>query len=469
MATIKPGLDPGTGVGAVKPPAPKPATVPVPKPPTSTTPQWDVDAVKQKLGEVLGGALRATTPTPSVPSTPTVPTTPVQTSSAAVNNSAPSPSVPSYQAPAPFQFNYNNMSFDQAKNQAEQRFNPLYEQAVKNIQAQQYQNEMDSGEVAANRGIAQSGLAADALNKIKIASQGQIAQANTERMSQVAALAQQMTERDQDRGDRLRQQAYSEYSDGRNFGYNQHRDQVNDDWRNNQFDYQKSLDSWNQNFQTDRAERSDYESDRGFDYQVGRDKVTDTRYKNEWDYNVGRDKIADGRYNQEWNYNVGRDKIEDQRYTDETKYNRGQDQKQWDYQAGRDKVSDSQWNQTYNRGVLESDRSYNRGVFESNRSHTASQQKKTEEASQPAKPKSQTNSYNDGITYWAGMKDDVKKHGAYRIEKQILSNPEAIQEIRNQGYDINSYIDSLYYVATDGKYKSKQAYEDYVKSLTEDW
>jgi hypothetical protein len=439
---------------------PKP---PTPKPPTSTTPQLDMETAKKKLAEVMVGGLKAT-----VPITPSTPTASVQSTPQQVT-----PVAPSYKAPEAFQFQYNAMNFDQAKSQAEQRFNPLYEQAVKNIQAQKYQNEMDSGEIAANRGIAQSGLAADALNKIKIASQGHIAQANTERMSQVAALAQQMMERDQDRGDRLRQQAYSEYSDGRNFGYNQHRDQVNDDWRNNQFDYQKSLDSWNQNFQTDRAERSDYESDRGFDYQVGRDKVTDTRYQNEWDYNVGRDKIGDQRYNREWNYNVGRDKIADQRYTDETKYNRGQDQKQWDYQTGRDKVSDSQWQAQFNEDARRFGLDYAMEQSQlalSKQKEARIAQGDTDSKGNPiSKPKSQTNSYNDGITYWSGIKDDVKKHGAYRIEKQILSNPEAIQEIRNQGYDINSYIDSLYYVATDGKYKSKQAYDDYVKSITEDW
>ncbi|WP_409276381.1 hypothetical protein V1499_23125 (plasmid) [Neobacillus sp. SCS-31] len=187
------------------------------------------------------------------------------TNSATANQPAAIPTPPK---PEPFSFSYNYMDYDTARSQAEQQFNPLYEQAVKNIQAQQYQNEVASGEAAANRGIAQSGLAADSLNKIKIASQGQIADANAQKMSQVAAVAQMLMQQDKMRGDELYRQAYQQYRDS--IGDTRYLDETtynrNIDTRN--FDYQKSLDSWNQNYMTGRATRSDFESDRNYDRGV---------------------------------------------------------------------------------------------------------------------------------------------------------------------------------------------------------
>lgn len=81
------------------------------------------------------------------------------------------------------------------------------------------------------------------------------------------------------------------------------------------------------------------------------------------------------------------------------------------------------------------------------------------------KPKSASNSFNDGITYWSSVKDEVKKRGAVVIERSILNDPEALQEIRDNGFDIQSYIDSLYYVATDGQYKTKSDYDKMVAEL----
>lgn len=358
-------------------PAPTPeTTTPANPPPTQTTP-------------APPGGNATNTPAPTAPAGNTSPSV---TAPPVLPNA---PTSTPYKAPDPFSFNYNYMNFDTARNQAEQRFNPLYEQAVKNIQAQQYQNEMDSGEMAAGRGIAQSGLAADALNKIKIASQGQIAQANTDRMSQVAALAQQMFERDQDRGDRLRQQAFSEYTNNRDFGYNMNRDSVNDSWRQTDFDYKKALDSWNVNRTIDRDKRSDFESDRGYNYQVGRDNIMDGRYTEERDYNRNyqsdRDKRSDFESDRGYNYQVGRDKIDDERYIDERDYTRGRnsemDTRYYEerdygrkYQAGRDKRDDFESDRSYNRGVLESDRGYNRGVLESDRSfnHQVSEDNRAE-------------------------------------------------------------------------------------------
>lgn len=169
---------------------------------------------------------------------------------------------PGYTAPDPFSFNYNYLNYDTAKGQAEQQFNPLFEQAVGGVKAQQYQNELDSGQSSAVRGLAHSGLAQDALTKIAIASQGQIAGLNAQKMSDVAKMAQQLVQQDQMRGDALRSQAFNEYQSNRDFGYGQYRDTVGDNQWQTQFDYNK-----------------------------GRDSVADKQWQTQFDYTKGQDKL----------------------------------------------------------------------------------------------------------------------------------------------------------------------------------
>jgi hypothetical protein len=199
-------------------------------------------------------------------------------------------------------------------------------------------------------------------------------------------------------------------------------------------------------------------------------------------YGRYRDGIADERYNKEFQYNAFRDRVGDNRYADELKYNRGQDQKQWDYQTGRDKVSDAQWKAQFDEDVKRYGLDYalknqaqQHSMAIDNAQLSLNQQKEQRIASGNAdedgnpiiKPKSQENSYNDAITYFSGIKNDIKKHGAYRVEQGILNDPKALEEIRSQGYDIASYIDALYYVASDGRFKKKADYDEYVKSLSE--
>lgn len=326
---------------------------------------------------------------------------------------APEPPKPT---PAPFQFNYNYMNYDSAKSQAEQQFNPLYEQAIKNIKGQQYQNEVASGEVAANRGIAQSGLAADALNKIKIASQGQIADANTQRMSQIAALSQQMMERDQDRGDRLRSQAFSEYANNRDFDYGQQRDQVNDGWRQTEFDYQKALDTWNQNRTTQRDQRADMESDRGYNYQTGRDKIADSRYNQEWNYNVGRDKVADSQWQQQFNEDVRR--------------------------FGLNYALDKQREARIGSGGGGGSNGYPSGGDNS--------------------PKSKDQSYSDWLGYFNQNSQAIANMGLPQFEKQLRENSSMIKQIQDQGYNIDAVMDALYAGSTGGRFRTKKEYDTYL-------
>jgi hypothetical protein len=140
------------------------------------------------------------------------PVIPAPTNTGVVN-----PSQSAYNAPSPFQFNYDYLNYDTAKQRAEDRYNPLFQQAVDGVKAQQYQNNLDSGQSAAVRGLAHSGLAQDALTKIAIASQGQIAGLNAQKMSNVADYAQGLLDKDQARGDALRSQMFNEYNANRTF------------------------------------------------------------------------------------------------------------------------------------------------------------------------------------------------------------------------------------------------------------
>lgn len=180
------------------------------------------------------------------------------------------------------------LSYEDAANRAGQQVDPLYQRALENIKAQKYQNELNSGEIAAKRGLGHSGLAADQLTKIAIASQGQIADTEAERAAKIAEIAQAMYDRDQDLAFRERQQAFQEYLGQENIDFNR-----------DQFDYSKTR---------------DVENDRRFydniDYQRGRDQLSDQWRQKEWDYQVGRDKVADERYQNETEWNQQRAKME---------------------------------------------------------------------------------------------------------------------------------------------------------------
>jgi hypothetical protein len=274
---------------------------------------------------------------PTIPSIPT----PTQTN---VNSGVVPPTqqaMPTYKSQDPFQFNYNYLNYDTAKNQAEQQFNPLYEQSVNAVKAQQYQNNLDSGQSAAVRGLAHSGLAQDALTKIAIATQGQISGLNAQKMSDVAKMAQDLVSRDQSRGDALRSQMFNEYASNRDFGYNQYRDNVGDTRYANDTAY---------NHYRDQVGDNQWQTQ--FDYNKGRDTIGDQRYADETAYNRNRDTLGD-------QYRDKRDSINDARYTDETTYNRSQD--------ALNRKDSNYWNQIaqnnntrdYNRSVLESDRNWN--------------------------------------------------------------------------------------------------------------
>jgi hypothetical protein len=210
------------------------------------------------------------------------------------------PATPAEEGRKDFEFAYNNMSYDDAIARAGQQLDPLYQRALEALKGEKYQNELNAGEVASKRGLSHSGLAADQLTKIAIASQGQAADLQGKRASQAAEMAQAMVDRDQDRADRLRQQAFAEYMGMQDLDYR----------------------------------------DKEFDYREGRDEIADGRYDKEWEYQVGRDKVADGRYDQEWAYQQQRDKVGDSQWD-----------KTFQHQKDRDKVADQQWRMSFDQQV----------------------------------------------------------------------------------------------------------------------
>ena len=96
-------------------------------------------------------------------------------------------------------------------------------------------------------------------------------------------------------------------------------------------------------------------NERDFNYQLGRDTIADKRYDTEWAYQKDRDALSDRRYDNEWKYKQSRDSLTDQRYADELAYQRARDaitdQRYADelaYQKERDRIADSQWQQQFN-------------------------------------------------------------------------------------------------------------------------
>lgn len=180
------------------------------------------------------------------------------------------------------------MTYDEASGRAKEQLDPLYERALENVRNQRYQNELNSSEVASKRGLAHSGLAADQLNKIGIATQSNISDLDAQRAAKIAEMAQRMVEFDQNMTLQERAQALSEYLGVE--GLNLNREQF--DWgkHTNQrdFDYGKSIDS------------------RNFDYQQQRDSIGDKRYEEEFTYQKSRDLIADERYKKEFDEDVRR-------------------------------------------------------------------------------------------------------------------------------------------------------------------
>jgi hypothetical protein len=164
------------------------------------------------------------------------------------------------------------MSYAEASARAKQQLDPLYERAVENVRKERYQNELNASQNASNRGLSHSGLAADQLNKVALASQSNISDLDSRRAAQTAEIAQRMVEFDQDMALRERAAALSEYLGVE--GLNLNREQFDFGKYTNQrdFDYGKSVDSRNFDYQK-------YLDERNFGYQQSRDARRDAEWE----------------------------------------------------------------------------------------------------------------------------------------------------------------------------------------------
>ncbi|WP_051291322.1 M23 family metallopeptidase [Fictibacillus gelatini] len=150
---------------------------------------------------------------------------------------------------AGFKYKYSPLSYNTATKWAKNQLDPLYQNAVRNVQAQKYNNEMQAGTVAQARGLSHSGLAADQLTKIGIAAQSQIKDLNAQRNAQMAQMAQNLVQRNQDVNDRRRSQLFNEYMSQQQFNYQKSRANVADSQWNKQFNASRSDAKWQKEWQ----------------------------------------------------------------------------------------------------------------------------------------------------------------------------------------------------------------------------
>ncbi|WP_026562496.1 hypothetical protein [Bacillus sp. J37] len=120
------------------------------------------------------------------------------------------------------------MSFEEATQQASKQVDPLYKQALMDIQSQQFNNTREAQQNAQSMGLENSGLAQDQQMRIAMASQAQRGQLGSERATQIAEMAQGLVQSDTDRKDRLNQQSLEEQWRQKQFDYQQQRDKVSD-------------------------------------------------------------------------------------------------------------------------------------------------------------------------------------------------------------------------------------------------
>ncbi|MFE1630394.1 hypothetical protein ACFLFF_27015 [Brevibacillus reuszeri] len=209
-------------------------------------------------GAAPGSGTKPTTPapapTPTQPSTPN-PTTPAP-SNPAPNPATPKPTPPTY-TPTPYkQPQYNPLSYESARNQAANQLDPMYQQALQEIQRQRAVNSQQAGDIAAARGVGRSGLAADLQNKVNIAAMQQGSNLSAQRATQEAQMAQSLMDQDYSRQQANRDFALREYLAQNQLGLGAA-----------QFDWQKQLDSTKLGMDKDQLDWQRQLQQNQFDWQ----------------------------------------------------------------------------------------------------------------------------------------------------------------------------------------------------------
>lgn len=81
--------------------------------------------------------------------------------------------------------------------------------------------------------------------------------------------------------------------------------------------------------------------------------------------------------------------------------------------------------------------------------------------------KAKKKTYNDALAYWSdpANKAKLRKEGAYRNAEKIRNDPRLQAEIKDQGYNVDDYIDAMYNAASDGKFRSEREYKKFAGLL----
>jgi hypothetical protein len=96
----------------------------------------------------------------------------------------------------------------------------------------------------------------------------------------------------------------------------------------------------------------------------------------------------------------------------------------------------------------------------------AQKNKTTQDAvSSWADPSSNSLIKRDGSTL---SLDEMRKNGAYRTAEEIRNDPYLQQQVKDKGYSVQEYVDSLYEVLSNGQYYSEKHFNNATKDLKED-
>jgi hypothetical protein len=79
--------------------------------------------------------------------------------------------------------------------------------------------------------------------------------------------------------------------------------------------------------------------------------------------------------------------------------------------------------------------------------------------------KKQNGTFDSALNYWSDKKKDLQSKGAYQTANDLLNDPQAQEDLKNQGYDLSKIVDAAYNVASNGKFKSKKSYDQYATQL----
>jgi hypothetical protein len=101
---------------------------------------------------------------------------------------------------------------------------------------------------------------------------------------------------------------------------------------------------------------------------------------------------------------------------------------------------------------------------------SASARSASTRAAASAKPavyssKSKKQSYGEALQFWGSQFDNISNQKAFDAEQALRNDQEQMNALQLQGYDINSVVDALYNVASQGRFQNKQGFSAYYNGL----